>query len=104
MEVEDIIDRELGTDGLLSVRRGKGRLPKAAIEAMLRAGVTDWDDVVDETGEPVPFESDRVKQIPWAHMNELAAAISERSVLSGEQEKNSSSRSKSRRKGKTSTA
>jgi len=68
------------------------------VERMLEMAVTNWREV-DKA-----FAPGLTTMLPSLVQDELAAEIWDRSGLSGEQEKNSSSPSTSRRREKTSTA
>lgn len=63
----------------------KGRL------LLLTHGLKDWENVIDDKGEPLGFNLARIKFIPTTHLVEISNDLLLKSALGAQAEKNSES-------------
>ncbi|MFP4560984.1 MAG: hypothetical protein ACLFQ3_06630 [Thiohalorhabdus sp.] len=76
-EVLPEVDQESG------VFSGRG------VQTLLRYGLRDWKNILDEQGKEVPFRYGRLTRVPFDVQQEVASRIFEISVLTEAERKNS---------------
>jgi hypothetical protein len=78
----------------LSWKNGRGVLSGEGIRIASKA-VRDWQDVLDQSGAPVPFTASVVEDLSASVLRQIGIKVFERTFLSEIERKNSSSQSTS---------
>ena len=69
----------------------KGRFLSRGIQLALRHGLLDWENILDEHGNPLECKPENLRYIPAVEANEVGNHIMDLAELGGEEEKNSES-------------